>query len=109
MVIKSPPKAKADAFIAGAPDADAKAVPGKTPNRVKKGSKFQISLTIAPALLEKLDKVVATVGKSRAAVIADAIEREIEFQEAYAELAKSRGKTTAALMNELLLRNLHKE
>ena len=39
-----------DAFISGAPDAETR------PRGVKKGNKQQISLTIAPALLVKVDE-----------------------------------------------------
>jgi hypothetical protein len=61
----------ADAFISGAPDA-------QRPKGVKKGHKQQISLTIAPALLEKVDELAAELGQSRAAVINMAIYRAVE-------------------------------
>lgn len=62
----------ADAFISGAPDAEAK------PKGVKKGNKQQISLTIAPTLLAKIDEMAAELGQSRAAVINMAIYRAVE-------------------------------
>jgi len=62
----------ADSFISGAPDADVK------PRGVKKGNKRQISLTIAPALLVKIDEMAAELGQSRAAVINMAIYRAVE-------------------------------
>ncbi|MBP9907233.1 MAG: CopG family transcriptional regulator [Rhodoferax sp.] len=62
----------ADAFIAGAPDAESK------PRGVKKGNKQQISLTIAPPLLAKIDELAAELGQSRAAVINMAIYRAVE-------------------------------
>ena len=70
------PKAKpsdsaADAFISGAPDA----VKAKG---VRKGNRQQISLTIAPALLQKVDELAAELGQSRAAVINMAIYRAVE-------------------------------
>lgn len=61
-----------DNFISGAPDAETK------PKGVKKGNKQQISLTIAPALLVKIDEMAAELGQSRAAVINMAIYRAVE-------------------------------
>ncbi|KAE8436895.1 ribbon-helix-helix protein, CopG family [Vreelandella piezotolerans] len=70
------PKAKmsqdADAFISGAPDAEAK------PRGVRKGNKRQISLTITPALLQRVDELAAELGQSRAAIINMAIYRAVE-------------------------------
>jgi len=65
----------ADAFIAGAPDA-----PASTPKvrGVKKGNRQQISLTIAPGLLLKVDELAEQLGQSRAAVINLAIHRAVE-------------------------------
>lgn len=63
----------ADAFISGAPDASSAPAKG-----VKKGNKQQISLTIAPALLAKVDELAAQLGQSRAAVINLAIYRMVE-------------------------------
>jgi hypothetical protein len=62
----------ADAFISGAPDSELK------PKGVKKGNKQQISLTIAPGLLIKIDGLAAELGQSRAAVINMAIYRAVE-------------------------------
>jgi hypothetical protein len=62
----------ADEFISGAPDAE-KAIKG-----VKKGNKQQISLTITPTLLTKVDEMAAKLGQSRAAVINMAIYRMVE-------------------------------
>jgi len=45
---------------------------------VKKGNKQQISLTITPALLAKVDELAAQLGQSRAAVINLAIYRMVE-------------------------------
>lgn len=61
-----------DAFISGAPDAETK------PKGVVKGRKQQISLTIAPALLDKIDSLAKELGQSRAAVINLAIYRAVE-------------------------------
>jgi hypothetical protein len=63
--------AKAEAFISGAPDAE-------KPRGVRKGNRQQISLTIAPDLLLKVDALAAKLGQSRAAVINMAIYRAIE-------------------------------
>lgn len=61
-----------DNFISGAPDAEVK------PRGVKKGNKQQISLTIAPALLLKIDALADELGQSRAAIINMAIYRAVE-------------------------------
>jgi len=71
------PKAKntndaVDAFISGAPDAESK------PKGVRKGNKQQISLTIAPSLLAKVDELAAELGQSRAAIINMAVYRAVE-------------------------------
>lgn len=73
-ITKPKPKnaASAEAFISGAPDSEAK------PKGVKKGNKQQISLTIAPALLAKIDDMAAELGQSRAAIINMAIYRAVE-------------------------------
>ena len=68
----APATSAADAFISGAPDAEPK------PRGVKKGNRQQISLTIAPTLLEKVDELAAELGQSRAAVINMAIYRAVE-------------------------------
>lgn len=71
-ITKPKPKATADTFISGAPDAELK------PKGVRKGNKQQISLTIAPPLLAKIDDLAAELGQSRAAVINMAIYRAVE-------------------------------
>lgn len=68
-------QAAADAFISGAPDSAANAPKVRG---VKKGNKQQISLTIAPALLAKIDELADQLGQSRAAVINMAIYRAVE-------------------------------
>ncbi len=69
---KMPDSSPADTFISGAPDA-ARA------RGVKKGNKQQISLTIAPTLLAKVDELAAELGQSRAAIINMAIYRAVEY------------------------------
>lgn len=73
-ITKPKPKSThaADLFISGAPDAEVK------PKGVRKGNKQQISLTIAPRLLTKIDELAAELGQSRAAVINMAIYRAVE-------------------------------
>lgn len=71
----APDSDAADAFISGAPDS---AVSASKAKGVKKGNKQQISLTIAPALLQKVDELAAELGQSRAAVINMAIYRAVE-------------------------------
>ncbi len=70
----TPPDAAVDAFISGAPDATPKL------RGVKKGNRQQISLTIAPALLMKLDKLAESQGLTRSAAISMAIHRAIEAE-----------------------------
>lgn len=59
-------------FIAGAPDS------GTKTKGVKKGNKQQISLTMSPALLAKVDALAEKMGQSRAAVINMAVYRVVE-------------------------------
>lgn len=66
----------ADAFISGAPDADADAPPA--PRRVRKGRKVQITLTITEPLLERVDELAEQLGQSRAAVINLAVVQMLE-------------------------------
>lgn len=69
----------ADAFISGAPDASVG--PLKEPvyeKGVKKGNKRQISLTIAPDLLRRVDEAAKRSGQGRAAIINLAIYRALE-------------------------------
>ena len=77
---KPQPKPSADAFIAAAPDA-AQTPEQKADNYEKgiaKGNKRQITLTIAPDLLRRVDEVAARTGQARAAVINMAIFRALE-------------------------------
>lgn len=83
MAIKPKPKAdKADAFIAAAPDAKttpgAAAKPAVYEKGVAKGNKRQITLTIAPELLRRVDEVAKRTGQARAALINMAIYRTLE-------------------------------
>ncbi len=80
MSIKRKPKSTAaaiEAFVQGAPDAKT-----ETNNvylkGIPKGNKRQISLTIAPDLLRKVDEVARRTGQARAAVINMAIFRALE-------------------------------
>ncbi len=75
MVITKPKAKSTDAtgsFISGAPDS------GNQAKGVRKGNKRQISLTITPALLERVDELAAELGQSRAAIINMAIYRAVE-------------------------------
>lgn len=84
MAIQRKPKATAptpEAFIAGAPDAGKpeKSTAGAVYEKgVPKGNKRQITLTIAPELLRKVDEVAKRTGQARAAVINMAIFRALE-------------------------------
>jgi hypothetical protein len=73
---------KADAFIAGAPDASTGTI---TPQPISsyekgiaKGHKRQISHTINPDLLRRVDEAAARSGQGRAAIINLAIYRFLE-------------------------------
>lgn len=77
---KPKPKSSADAFIAAAPDAGQTAGQGGGgyEKGIAKGNKRQITLTIAPDLLRRVDEVAARTGQARAAVINMAIFRALE-------------------------------
>lgn len=64
-----------DDFINSAPDGE------KTRKGVKKGKREQISLTIPPSLLARLDAVADRLALSRAGMINLAIVRAVEQEE----------------------------
>ncbi|MBR4876109.1 MAG: hypothetical protein IKU14_00150, partial [Rhodocyclaceae bacterium] len=68
--------ADADAFIQGAPDAAAAS--GTYDKGLPKGKKRQITITIAPDLLRRVDETAARTGQARAAIISMAIYRALE-------------------------------
>lgn len=68
-----------DVFISGAPDAKADVVAGAVYEKgIAKGNKRQISLTISPELLRKVDEVANRTGQARAAIINMAIFNALE-------------------------------
>jgi len=70
------PEAAQDAFIRGAPDATpdaAPAAPGVYEKGIAKGNKRQITLTISPDLLRRVDETAKRTGQARAAIINFAI------------------------------------
>lgn len=67
--------AEIEAFIGGAPDA---ATLPAAPQRVRKGRKLQITLTISEDMLTRVDAKAAQIGQSRAAVINLAIAQLLE-------------------------------
>ena len=74
MAITKPVRPKTpESFISAAPDA----VPTKG-GGVRRGTKQQITLTIAPELLAKVDEMAERMGQSRAALINLAIFRTVE-------------------------------
>jgi hypothetical protein len=79
MAIRSPAQTK-HVSILDTPAARkvASRAPDYTPAGVMKGSKRQISLTIAPALLVKLDALAVETGLSRAYLINLAVKRALE-------------------------------
>ena len=66
-----------ESFINAAPDSGTK-VQEKTVKGVMRGNKQQISLTIQPELLVKIDALAGKLGQSRAAVINLAIYKAVE-------------------------------
>jgi hypothetical protein len=85
MAIQRKPKvieaAAQEAFIAGAPDAArSEAAPPEAvyDKGIPKGNKRQISLTIAPEILRRVDEIAKRSGQARAAVINMAIYRALE-------------------------------
>ena len=80
MTITKPNRKVADAtaeeFISGAPDAVVAVQVG--PKYVRKGKKLQVTLTIAPELLGRVDELAAKLGQSRASVINMAVYRMVE-------------------------------
>jgi hypothetical protein len=83
MAIQRKPKsttAAQDAFISGAPDAGQGQPEALAPYEkgIAKGNKRQITLTIAPEMLRKIDEIAHRTGQARAAVINMALYRAIE-------------------------------
>jgi len=76
---KPKPPTTVEEFVAGAPDAQTSAAsPGTYEKGIKKGNKRQISLTIAPDLLRRVDEVAKRTGQGRANIINMAIYRALE-------------------------------
>lgn len=75
---KSSTAAAQDAFIQGAPDAGLAEAKPVYEKGIPKGNKRQITLTITPELLRKVDDVAKRTGQARAAVINMAIFRALE-------------------------------
>lgn len=75
-ITKRPAPRTADAFIEAAPDAKSEA-PAK-PQRVRKGKKLQITLTISEQTLERVDQMAERQELSRAALINMAIAQMLE-------------------------------
>jgi hypothetical protein len=87
MSISRKPKAatpapdRAEAFIAGAPDSPSVATSNASSydKGITKGHQRQISHTIAPDLLRRVDQAAARSGQGRAAIINLAIYRFLEI------------------------------
>jgi hypothetical protein len=90
---KRPPRLDADTFISGAPDAKGQGAapapavspaPTRAPAATPAASsrKQAISLTIAPALLARVDNAAERLGLSRAAAIALALSRFVDGEDA---------------------------
>ncbi len=85
---KVPEAGAVDAFIAGAPDAAAapvapSALPSPTARDdyskgVAKGHKRQITLTMAPHLLRRVDEMAQRTGQTRAGIINLAVSRALD-------------------------------
>lgn len=81
MAIQRKPKSKiaqAESFISAAPDASPPSEVAPYEKGIPKGHKRQISLTIAPDLLRKVDDIAKRTGQARAAVINMALYRALE-------------------------------
>lgn len=83
-VTKRPPAKKAtekgiEKFIASAPDATPTIQPKKP---LMRGKREQISHTIPPALLARLDKQVEATGMTRAGLINQAISKYLDSENA---------------------------
>lgn len=82
MAIHNKPKlpnqnnAAVEAFMTGAPDASAKNTPYE--KGLAKGNKRQISITIAPELLRKLDERAEGMGTGRSAFISMAVYKALQ-------------------------------
>ncbi len=75
---RKPQKKSADEFIQAAPDAQPVEEKDSYEKGIKKGNKRQISLTISPELLKRVDEVAQRTGQARAAVINLAIYKALE-------------------------------
>lgn len=73
MAITRPKPKTVDEFITSAPDAGRKGV--------RKGKKEQISLTISPELLARIDAICVKLGQSRAGMINLAIYQYAERED----------------------------
>ena len=73
MAITKPKPKTVDEFVDAAPDAPAR-------KGVKRGKKEQITLTLAPEMLLRVDALAKRMGQSRAAVINLAIFRLTEAE-----------------------------
>lgn len=89
-ITKPRPKPSLEAFISSAPDAARQAVVDDRPTladterrRVIRGRKEQLTLTIAPDTVDRIDEARAKLGLSRTAWITQAVNLRLE-----AELAK---------------------
>ena len=82
MAIQRKPKTAktVDDFVGAAPDAGAAdpSAAGEYEKGIKKGNKRQITLTISPELLRKVDEVAKRTGQARAAIINMAIFNALE-------------------------------
>lgn len=85
MAIKRKPKTTTaartraeDSFIAGAPDGGREKPQAAYEKGIAKGNKRQITLTIAPELLRRVDEVAKRTGQARAGIINMAIYRALE-------------------------------
>lgn len=79
MAIRKAVKTNEDKFISGAPDADATANQEEVKG-VMRGNKRQISLTLSPEMLPKIDQAADALGISRAAWISMTIARALRNQ-----------------------------
>ena len=72
--LEAAPAAREDRFISGAPDAQSQA----TGRGIRKGKKEQITITVAPEILDRVDEARHKMGLSRAAWINTCIFQGLE-------------------------------
>ena len=66
-------------FISGAPDSGARQQPRAVAKGVFRGSRRQITITLPPELLDKVDRLASSVGQTRTSFINTCLWRAVEY------------------------------